>query len=335
MSGEITIAVNPSSVEVNIAPAAAITIEVANYGLPGPQGEPGPQGIPGIQGTPGQQGIPGEVSLAQLSAAVGERVAKAGDTMSGPLVVPSLAVGNSNIPSIGGVTLRNKIINGYFQINQRNVTGAVTLSAGQYGHDRWKAGASGCTYTFATSGIDTIVTIISGSLQQIIEGCNIEAGNYIMSWYGTALGKIGSGSYGTSGIMATNVTANTNLTVEFGTGTLSKVQLEIGSVTTVERRTYGLEMQLCKNYFQAYTDALLIVYGAGYSNDSGIAVPLSFLTPMRIAPTVTIINGNNGGAPSSLTITNIGKSSCVCRVDPTTASTHMYYQWNMTLNAEL
>jgi hypothetical protein len=56
MSGEITIAVNPSSVEVNIAQAAAITIEVANYGLPGPQGEPGPQGIQGEQGPKGDTG---------------------------------------------------------------------------------------------------------------------------------------------------------------------------------------------------------------------------------------------------------------------------------------
>lgn len=75
----------------------------------------------------------------------------------------------ASIPSSGSFGNRNKIINGNFNINQRKVSGTVTLSAGVYGHDRWKAGASGCTYTFSASGGVTTIDITAGSLVQIVE----------------------------------------------------------------------------------------------------------------------------------------------------------------------
>jgi hypothetical protein len=48
------------------------------------------------------------------------------------------------------IGFKNKIINGGFRVNQRAVSGSVVLTVGNYGLDRWKAGASGCTFTFAT-----------------------------------------------------------------------------------------------------------------------------------------------------------------------------------------
>lgn len=148
--------------------------------------------------------------------------------------------------------MRNRIINGNFSINQRAVTGTVTLAAGAYGHDRWKAGASGCTYTFASSGGVTTLTISAGSLQQVIEDVNVPLGTNtcVMSWSGTAQGKIGAGSYGASGVTA-SVTGGSNLTVEFNTGTLSNVQFEQGSTATpFEYRPYGTELALCQRYFE-------------------------------------------------------------------------------------
>ena len=147
------------------------------------------------------------------------------------------------------VGYKNKLINGNFSINQRAVTGTVTLAAGAYGHDRWKAGASGCTYTFATPENVTTITITAGSLLQIIEGLNLYTGTHILSWQGTAQGKIGAGSYGASGITGA-VTGGTNLNIEFGTGTLKLVQFEQGSVATpFESRHIGQEMALCQRYF--------------------------------------------------------------------------------------
>lgn len=145
---------------------------------------------------------------------------------------------------------RNKIINGNFGINQRGVSGTVTLGAGVYGHDRWKAGASGCTYTFATANNVTTITITAGSLMQVIEGLNLFSGTHILSWSGTAQGRVDSGSYGGSGVLGTAV-GGTNQTIEFGTGTVSKVQYEQGNVATpFEHRPYGLELALCLRYYE-------------------------------------------------------------------------------------
>lgn len=158
--------------------------------------------------------------------------------------------GNLVISQINGgpIGVINAIINGNFQVNQRGVSGTVTLAAGAYGHDRWKAGASGCTYTFATVNNVTTLTISSGSLIQVIEGLNLYSGTYALSWSGTAQGKIGAGSYSGSGVTG-SVTGGTNLNIEFGTGTLSLVQFEPGTeATPFERRDYGRELMMCQRY---------------------------------------------------------------------------------------
>jgi hypothetical protein len=95
---------------------------------------------------------------------------------------------------------KNRLINAQLNINQRGVSGTVTLAAGAYGHDRFKGGASGCTYTFATSNNVTTLTISAGSLIQVIEGLNLESGTYVLSWSGTAQGKIGAGSFSATGV---------------------------------------------------------------------------------------------------------------------------------------
>lgn len=145
---------------------------------------------------------------------------------------------------------KNALINGNFAVNQRVVSGTVTLAAGAYGHDRWKAGASGCTYTFATSNNVTTITITAGSLVQVIEGLNLFSGTYTLSWSGSAQGKIGAGSYAASGVTST-VTGGSNLSIEFGTGTLSKVQFEMGGIaTTFENVPFDRQLEACQRYYE-------------------------------------------------------------------------------------
>ena len=187
----------------------------------------------------------------------------------------------------GAIGAKNALINGNFGINQRAVSGTVTLSAGAYGHDRFKAGASGCTYTFATSNNITALTITAGSLIQVIEGINLQSGTYTLSWTGTAQGKIGGGSYAGSGVTGT-VTGGTNLNIEFDTGTLSLVQLEAGSVATpFEHRQYGQELALCQRYYYRITPGNNDgAFGAGYveaTNRLDVFIP--FPVVLRIVPT--------------------------------------------------
>jgi len=225
--------------------------------------------------------------------------------------------------------MKNVIINGNLNINQQEVSGTVVLLAGVYGHDRFKAGSSGCTYTFATSANVTTITITAGSLQQVIEGVNLFSGTYVLSWGGTAQGKIDAGAYGSSGITGT-ATGGTNMTVEFNSGTLSKIQLEPGTVATgFEPRLLSIEHRLAYLYFErlSFSGSVSKPVGAGiYSTTTVIFCPV-FFNEKRTDPAVSIgqtgtgviFNGWTGGTTvngSSEAIGNAGLNSA--RLDITT-----------------
>jgi len=194
--------------------------------------------------------------------------------------------------------LRNRLINGGFSVNQRAVSGTVTLAAGAYGHDRWKAGASGCTYTFATSANVTTLTISAGSLIQVIEGINLETGTYCLSWTGTATAKIGAGSLSASGVTG-SITGGTNTNIEISTGTVSKVQLELSPIPTTfeSTRPYALELALCQRYFYAYTCGSSGAgdFGIGYlRSTTSFVTSIKMPVPLRIAPTAISFSGAVG-----------------------------------------
>ncbi len=165
--------------------------------------------------------------------------------------------GTNGINTPNTFAFKNRVINGGFILNQRVYVSNTGLSSGDYAHDRFKAGASGCTYTFTqgSTGVNTTITITAGSLQQVIEGANMpEGGSYTLSWTGTAQGKIAGGSFAASPIIATGLTAGANCTIEFNTGTCTNVQVEAGSIqTSFDYRPFGTEFSLCERYFQKYS----------------------------------------------------------------------------------
>jgi hypothetical protein len=184
---------------------------------------------------------------------------------------------------------RNRIINGNFGINQRGYVSAAAVGTNLYGHDRWKMAASADTYTFATSLNVTTITIPAGKvLRQVIEGLNLQSGTHTLSWVGTAQGKIGAGAYGASGITGVAV-GGTNLTIEFGPGTVSKVQLEEGSIATpFENRHYGQELSLCQRYYEYMTS--IVLGGYGLAAQAMTLPPVVFKVEKRATPTVTPLN---------------------------------------------
>lgn len=182
-------------------------------------------------------------NMAAVSAAINNAAA-----INLPAGGPGKYLFYEALPTWGDLSLLNLVHNGIFQVNQRGVFGSVSLAANAYGHDRWKAGASGCTYTFAASAGITTLTISAGTLVQVIDGSEIRSGVHVASWAGTAQGRINGGSYGVSGITA-NLTGGTNATIEFGTGTLSLVQVEPGVQATAPIvRPFFLERLICQHY---------------------------------------------------------------------------------------
>lgn len=198
---------------------------------------------------------------------------------------------------------RNVLINADFRINQRAYASAAVLATGVYGHDRWKAGASGGDYSFTQLKSSTQITIAAGkSLIQVIEDANIAGGSYVLSWSGTSQARVGlnsatpSGSYAVSPILITGQTAGTVFSVEFNAGTLNKVQLEEGSVATVfEQRPIGVELGLCQRYAQPIVAGQYL-----YVSNGGIILGGHHQLPvtMRAPPTFSanLTTNTNAGA---------------------------------------
>ena len=198
--------------------------------------------------------------------------------------------GTSGINTPNTFAYKNLLIDAGFTINQRGYVSAATLASGAYGHDRWKAGASGGDYSFTQLASNTQITIASGkSLIQVVEDKNVSGTSYVLSWTGTAQARYAvnsatpAGSYAASPIVITGQTAGTTMSVEFNTGTLSKPQLELGAVaTSFDQRAYSQELAMCQRYYEQYVGYGLRVYANNVSR---------FITlwsvPKRSTPTFT------------------------------------------------
>ena len=182
---------------------------------------------------------------------------------------------------------KNRIINGAFVINQRGYLSGTNLASGSYGFDRWKSGYTNTALTFTAGSQATTITIsTSGVLQQIVERENVPAGTYVLSWTGTATGRVyNSGgtapAYAASPVTVT-LDGSANVVVEFTasgtTKTLGTVQLEAGTVPSpFEYRLRGEELALCQRYFVRYVGD-----PAGYN---------SVIVPGVANPTTTVSRG--------------------------------------------
>ena len=223
----------------------------------------------------------------------------------------SITFNDASTQASAQVGMKNRIINGGLILNQRGyVSGTALGSVLAYGHDRFKGGASGGTYTFTQGalGVNTTITITAGSLIQVVEGCNVaEGGTYVLSWTGTAQGRLNGGSYGASGtVTVTGWTPGANLNVEFNTGTLGNVQLEKGSTaTSFDYRPYGTELALCQRYYQRYTATGIGVACTTVSAGGGFVFPV----PMRVSPTIG--NGSFTSGGGTFAVTNTANTSTV------------------------
>ena len=239
---------------------------------------------------------------------------------SGEVVIGANGVSGS------AFSFRNKIINGGFTVNQRGYVSGAVLAAGSYGHDRFKAGASGGDYTFTQLASPTTITIASGkSLIQVIEDKNVASTSYVLSWTGTAQARYAvnsatpSGSYAASPILITGQTVGTVMSIEFNTGTLGTVQLEPGAVATpFEHRPYTIELVLCQRYWQqsyasgtaagATTTTEQITGRFGYID--GVAdllqARIGFIVSMRAASTVTLYSPATGTSGKIRNVTGAG-----------------------------
>jgi len=231
---------------------------------------------------------------------------------------------------------RNRLRNASFAINQRGVSGTVTLAAGTYGHDGVKAGSSGATYTYSVNGIDTTLAITAGSLILPIESVNVEGGSYTLSHAGTAQARVwqgtgyaGSGSYSSAPFTCNGLTSATQTNVEFSAGTILRPQFEPGSVATAfERRPPCVELAMCQRYYWQPTAAFL---GVAFSTQLVTSI-LIFPTTMRTAPTISSATiYQNGGAVGTAAFQYNSTNS----VQVYNSANNFTVSWNITFAAAL
>jgi len=236
---------------------------------------------------------------------------------------------------------RNLLIDGGFTINQREYVSGATLATTVYGHDRWKAGSGGGDYSFTQLASPTEITIAANkTLIQVVEDKNVYGGTYILSWEGTCQGRYAvdsatpAGAYADSPIIITGQTAGATMSVEFGngasSGTLGKVQLELGSIATqFEFRHYSAEKSLCEWYLYVIApeyDSTHLVMLTAYI--TSVVLGGLFTPKMRIAPDITVLNPTNitvvcGGTivSTNITLVVLGRSNGAHDVTVTSTST--------------
>ena len=211
-----------------------------------------------------------------------------------------LSVDGSSGP-IGG--LRNALINASFIVNQwESVSTSVVVAANTYWRDRWKSGPGGCTLSISGN----VATITAGTLVQVVDGVDVLGGDHVINWTGTATCSV-NGTGRAKGESFT-LPAGANVTVSFGTGTLSFPQLEQGGVATpFERRPKALELQICQSYYERTPRYL----EQGYAQASQlIRHPKQWRVEKRVTPTVTPIFLNSinaaGGGIGSGSVSTLG-----------------------------
>jgi hypothetical protein len=209
---------------------------------------------------------------------------------------------------LASLKYNNLIVNGNFAVNQSLRTGLVVIAAGVRAHSAWKAGASGCTYTFATSGGVTTITIVSGTMVQVVDGMEISSGTHALGWSGTAQARINGGTYGASGMTAT-LTRGTNATVEFNTGTVSLVRMKRGAVAPPFQHLPSEDVARCEWRLPSIRSAGASNIGHGVITGTGTGTIVVSLkaTPRAIPTGFSLV----GGALSDLSVTTVALSAAV------------------------
>jgi hypothetical protein len=205
---------------------------------------------------------------------------------------------------------RKNLLYGLGRLNTDMLTGSVVLSAAEYGHDGFRGGSAGCTYTFATSEGATTFTISAGSLEQEVLGSEIFPGanTHVMSWTGTVTGQIDGGGFAASGVTAT-LTGGTNAIVEWGTGTLVLMQLEKGgTATAIEWRSLKEERALSQELYIRWDDidsVNAVITNGSITSATAIDYVLTVPVEMAATPALVISDAAHFQSADSGTVRNL------------------------------
>lgn len=158
------------------------------------------------------------------------------------------------------------------------------------------------SYTFIQAPNGCTITVNSGgAIQQVIERANLPAGDYTLSWAGTARGRVFTraglvslASLGDSGLTFTT-DGTDDVVVEFeavgGTATLGMVSLVAGAVAyPFHSRQIGEELALCQRYFiRMVASSNGTPVGVGIQQTTTQGYIILTRPPMRTGPSLAAV----------------------------------------------
>jgi hypothetical protein len=224
--------------------------------------------------------------------------------MAGELVVSTI--------NGAGFDIANVIYNPEFTINQRGA--ASRTAATGYNFDRW--------YYDGTR------------LLQGVEGNNLRAGTYVLSWSGSSTAEFSLNTAAASGQGSESYTAVTNggtitiasvgsnnLWVRFSSDltNLTRVKLSPGTESSgFVARPYGTELALCQRYYYKLQSAgASSIFSSGRNSTTTIAQGAVFFpVAMRIAPTAL----EQSGTATDYQVRH-GTTTTTCSVVPEAGAT--------------
>lgn len=229
-------------------------------------------------------------------------------------IVPALATLAEDVQSAllnrdGALYSPNILINGDFRVNQRGFTSGGSIYPSAWAADRWVFSGDGSTATAAFTGAvgsrTATLTRGNGTLTLAynrIEARDLPPGDYTVSWSGDMLGRafpVG-GSLPAAKTSPFTFTANGTSDYEIrfvstaASATLANVKVERGAVATpFTPRPYAEELVLCRRYLQVFAGDTFGQYAGHYVTSASIHAVMPLMTPMRVAPTVTVTNGTD------------------------------------------
>jgi hypothetical protein len=256
--------------------------------------------------------------------------------MAGELVVSTI--------NGAGFDGANVIYNPEFTINQRGA--ASRTAATGYNFDRW--------YYDGTR------------LLQGVEGNNLRAGTYVLSWSGSSTAEFSLNTAAASGQGSESYTAVTNggtitiasvgsnnLWVRFSSDltNLTRVKLSLGTESSgFVARPFGTELALCQRYYESSFNGIapgasgtIDQYNA-YSHSSTAILLINYKVTKRASPSSVTVwnpananvnkvrNGNTGAEVNLIGYTTIGPNMAGIGTD---AGGNTWYQFGYAVGAEL
>lgn len=228
----------------------------------------------------------------------------------------------------------NKLLNPFFQVNQRQYASGTVLALNAYGLDCWQASTASSSMTF-TANVQGQQVTIAGSFKNTIESTEMDPGTYTLSWSGTSQARVynqgGSAPAYAASPITLSVSGTTHVVVELNAGTVNVgntgVKMELNSFPTPAYRD-DFEVAQAKCQRRGFPISLAQFQGSYGGAGTYIAITAAGPVSLRANPSITLPSGNFTAGKSGVgTISTTNGSPSIGSVSSNVVSFNLNGNW--------